>query len=310
MADPPEISVVIPTFDRWPLLERTLRGALEQRDVDHEVIVVDGGPSDETERGAAALGDPRARVLRPHPDRGVSWARNVGIEAARGDWIAFLDDDDLWSPDKLARQRQAAQPTGAGFVYGSALVVDERLAPIGYEAAPAPEELLRRLGSHNAVPGSASMVLVRTSVVREVGGFDETLDHYADWDYWLRLAAATELAAAPGTLVAYVRHGGAMSATALHTMGDELDRLEAKHRDRLAVDRHLYLRWVAGGHRRAGQRRAAVHTYLRGAVAHRSPGDLARAAGAALGEHAMWLGARRRKQAVPEDSWPWLAAYR
>src|SRR5690348_694187 len=98
----PDISVVIPTRNRWDLLSRSgLSAALMQEDVDVEIIVVDDGSTDETPARLAALEDPRVTVIRHDQPRGVAAARNRGIAAARGEWLAFLDDDDLWAPDKL-----------------------------------------------------------------------------------------------------------------------------------------------------------------------------------------------------------------
>ena len=102
------ISVVIPTHNRSALLSRTLASALAQRGVEMRVIVVDDGSRDETAAMLARVGDPRLTILRHEQARGVSAARNAGIAAATGEWVAFLDDDDLWSPTKLAEQVSAA----------------------------------------------------------------------------------------------------------------------------------------------------------------------------------------------------------
>jgi glycosyltransferase involved in cell wall biosynthesis len=104
----PGVSVVIPTHNRSDLLALTLRSALSQRDVAFEVIVVDDGSADETSEVVAGLGDPRVRLIRHDVSQGVSAARNRGIAEARAEWIAFLDDDDLWAPDKLSFQLTAA----------------------------------------------------------------------------------------------------------------------------------------------------------------------------------------------------------
>src|SRR5215218_5096689 len=100
--DPPDVTVVIPTMDRWRLLsERALHSALTQEQVDLEVVVVDDSATDETAIGIAGLNDERVRVIRHEQPQGLQRARNVGIAAARGDWVAFLDDDDVWAPWKL-----------------------------------------------------------------------------------------------------------------------------------------------------------------------------------------------------------------
>src|SRR4051794_9011163 len=109
----PEVSVVIPTRDRRHLLETTLAAALNQREVDYEVIVVDDGSGDGTATELAAIGDPRLRVLRNGASQGVSAARNRAIAEARAPWIAFLDDDDVWSPELLRRQLETVRGTDA-----------------------------------------------------------------------------------------------------------------------------------------------------------------------------------------------------
>src|SRR5436190_21061432 len=96
--DAPEVSVVIPTRDRWDLLRTTLGGALGQRRVSHEVIVVDDGSADETPTRLAEVSDPRLRTVRLGRSMGAAAARNRGLAEARGDWVAFLDDDDVWAP--------------------------------------------------------------------------------------------------------------------------------------------------------------------------------------------------------------------
>ena len=206
---PPEISVIIPTRDRWPLLSTTLRGALSQEGVEHEVIVVDDGSLDETPDRLAAVGDPRLRVLRHERSGGVSAARNLGIAQARGEWLAFLDDDDLWSPNKLAAQVAAARAGGATFAYAAAVVLDEQRRAIEVLPAPDPEGLIRRLLPGNAIPAGASNVLASAAAVSAAGGFDERLAHFADWDLWIALADGGRGAACPEVLMAYVQPSAA-----------------------------------------------------------------------------------------------------
>src|SRR4051812_1633371 len=104
----PEITAIVPTHNRSNLLEQTLRSVLSQRGVDLEVVVVDDGSTDDVAAVVGALDDQRIRLIRHDHPMGVSTARNHGAKVATGDWLAFCDDDDLWSPDKLARQLAAA----------------------------------------------------------------------------------------------------------------------------------------------------------------------------------------------------------
>ena len=101
----PKVSVVLPTFERWPLLLRALTSVLDQTDVDLEVLVIDDCSSDGTPARLGAIADPRLRVLRQETNQGVARARNRAIEAAQGEWVAFLDDDDFWAPTCLREHR-------------------------------------------------------------------------------------------------------------------------------------------------------------------------------------------------------------
>ena len=158
---PPEVSVVVPTHNRSGLLAQTLHSVLWQRGVDLEVLVVDDGSTDDTAEVVAALGDPRVRLLRHATPRGVSAARNRGVAAASGRWLAFCDDDDLWAPDKLARQLAAAQQTGRSWVYVGEVHVDLGRQVVGGGPPLPPERLMARLPRANVVPGGCSGVLVR-----------------------------------------------------------------------------------------------------------------------------------------------------
>jgi len=322
----PGVSVVIPTRSRWPLLSTcALRGALAQVDVDHEVIVVDDGSEDETPARLAERVsiEPRLRVLRHDRSRGVAQARNAGIAAARGEWIAFLDDDDLWSPRKLRAQIDAAEATGGSFVYGSAAWLDEHRAFIHCPAPPEPDGLETQLLRWNVIWGGCSNVIARAGLVRELGGFDEQLFQLADWDLWIRLALGGRAAFCPEVVLGYVMQPQSMLLTDRADVFKELHYLIEKHAAAskahgVAFDQARFARWVALGHLRAGRRRESARTYLRGALRHRDPGSAARAAGALIGPSSIPVGRallsklRRGRSdhllAVGEPEW--LALYR
>ena len=287
--------MVIPTRDRWALLERNgLRAALAQEDVELEVIVVDDGSTTVGLSEAANGLDPRARVIRHDVPLGLGRARNAGIEEAAGTWIAFLDDDDLWSPRKLRLQLDAAAK--AGFAYAGAVWVDTELRLLRSYPPPDPAALATELLRWNVLWGGASNVIAKASVLRELGGFDEQLHQLADWDLWLRLAASARGALVDEPLVAMLVHRESMLLVDERDVFLELDRLEEKHRgarERAAVglDRARFARWAAAGHLRAGRRRVAARTYLRGTHA---PANLLRAAAVVLGPAAFAAVSARR----------------
>jgi glycosyltransferase involved in cell wall biosynthesis len=321
MTSDPTVSVVIPTRNRAEVLtSHALPSALAQRDVDVEVVVVDDGSDDDGRRALDRLTDPRVRVVRHATREGQSRARNTGIEAARGEWIAFLDDDDLWSPDKLREQLDAAAAAHAEFVYTGGVMVDEGRGGEVLSGMPLfpPEGILERLLRMNAIPAGASTVIARSTVVREVGGFDENLVQFTDWDLWIRLAAHGRAAVCPAALVAYCLHDSNQMLVEPPDVSDELEYMVDKHRAagrEMNPDRVYYAHWLAAGHRRVGRERDAARIYLRAAVRHRDAGHLVRGLAMLVGERAMRTGRRvinlvRRRPThlpPPPPPPPWLA---
>jgi glycosyltransferase involved in cell wall biosynthesis len=271
----PVVSVVIPTRDRRDLLRAAISSVLGQSGVDLEVLVVDDGSSDGTAGMITGLGDGRVRLLRREGAGGVSAARNRGIAEATGGWIALMDDDDLWAPDKLARQLDTADAAGRAWGYAGVVEIDADGGLLGGAPPPAPEDLMRGLVRRNLMQAGCSNVVVRADTLSRVGAFDEGLRHLGDWDLWLRLAAMGPPACAPEPLVAYRIHA---SQATLDTTGmlEEARILEARH----GADPASIYRWLAWSHLRLGQRGRAVRAYL-GAVRAGDPSSLLRA-GAAL----------------------------
>jgi glycosyltransferase involved in cell wall biosynthesis len=282
--DRPEISVVIPTRNRRGLLSRAaLRSALSQEEVDHEVIVVDDGSTDDTSAWLRELGEPRLRVVRLEERRGVAAARNAGIDAARGVWVAFLDDDDLWSPRKLRRQLDTAAAASADFVYARVVSVDEMGCARYAFPLPDPMELPSKLLAASVLPAGCSNVIVRRELVRNVGGFDEELFQLSDWDLWIRLAWAGRAAACEDTLVGYLEHNENMLLSDPRDVTRELAYLDLKHHTlrnehRAELDSRTFAHWVAWGHLRRGRRIRAARVFARSGLENRSPRDVALAA--------------------------------
>ncbi len=230
MADPPAVSVIVPTKNRWPILSRTaLPSALGQEGVELEVVIVDDGSTDETAGRLAELAstDARVRVLRHDSSAGVAAARNAGITAARAPWVAFLDDDDVWSPRKLAAQLEAAARAGTSWVYSGAIAVT-RDGDVLYEYYfPEPAIVADQLRRSAVVPAGASNVVARAEVIRELGGFDEQLSMLADWDLWIRLSETDRPASLRDVHVAVLYHSG--SGHAVTDQSAELELLIRKH---------------------------------------------------------------------------------
>ncbi len=293
----PLVTVIIPTRNRWSLLWRTLHGALNQEDVAIEVIVVDDASTDGTELRLAGIKDNRLRVLRNPECLGVSASRNRAVAEARGTWLAFLDDDDLWAPWKLQELIDCvARTEGARWACSAALVVTQTTDILQYSPAPEPETMASELLMRNAVPGGCSNVIAELSLVREVGGFDTELTLLADWDLWIRLALTAAAAVSQEALIAYVRHPQSMVSGGQQDVAREVDLLVSKYRDQAAAygvrpDLRALYRYFARAHRRAGRRVPASHLYARIAVGSRSVGDAFRAVAVLFGERVLTAGA-------------------
>ncbi|MGH2997323.1 MAG: glycosyltransferase family 2 protein [Gaiellaceae bacterium] len=315
----PAVSVVIPTRDRRALLARALGTVLRQEATAVEVIVVDEASEDDTPRWLAALRDPRIVVVRHDVAKGVAEARNAGIERASAPWVAFVDDDDLWAPWKLASQLEAlAREESSAWAIGSAAVVDGRLRIRAAQRIAALDRFLPLLLGHNVVPGGASGVVANTEAVRRAGGFDSRLRIMADWDLWIRLALESPPAAVDRPVVAYVLHGANMTSEPAG-FRRELEYIREKHRGaRAALGVELndrgWSEWLAEVQRRSGLRLAPALIQARIAVSHRQPRSAARALAVAFSPG--WLDRRDawRIQRIPaawrEEAEAWLEPIR
>jgi glycosyltransferase involved in cell wall biosynthesis len=307
----PEVTVVIPTKDRWDLLERGLSTVLAQRDVDLEVIIVDDGSTAPAPAGSATLADPRVTMIRNETSLRGAGARNRGIRLARADWIAFLDDDDFWSPTKLTSQLQAAERDGADFVYCSAVIVDQGLNPLRLELAPGPAQLAAGIRTHAMIPAGTSSVVVRARLLDEIGGFNEQLLMVDDWDMWIRIATHGRGSVAPEVHVAYVEHADNMHMTDLAGLR-EVDHIVRTYSDGPAARRRAEMsaaKWRGRTHLRADRRRSAAREFLRVGLKYRDRAMLAQAARALVSQGAVEQArASLRDPNVAEPDW--LKAHR
>ena len=187
----PLFSVIIPVFNRVSLLAETLASVMRQREGDFEVVVVDDGSSEDVAEVTGVYGD-RVRLLRQN-NAGQAAARNLGIAEARGEYLAFLDSDDLWFPWTLENYRRGIEREGAGVLMGEAMrFVD----PLELEKVEGGEPELRvaehLAASQLATPGfvGAGGLVVQRSEADRVGGFPEGRFNGEDLDLLLRLAAS------------------------------------------------------------------------------------------------------------------------
>ena len=199
------VSVIIPTYNSAAYLPQAIASVLEQDFEDREVIVVDDGSTDDTPDAIR----PFLRQVRyvRQENGGNAAARNRGVAEARGEWLAFLDADDLWLPGKLSRQlADLGDHPQARWSFTGA----EKLLPCGTREAFPPDppagELWNSLVRCQPFGASHSGLMVQRSCFNEIGGFDETLRLSVDWDLFIRLAERFELRSLPGVLVVHRLH--------------------------------------------------------------------------------------------------------
>lgn len=257
----PNVTVVIPTRNRRTLMLRALHCALTQTGLSVEVVVVVDGSTDDTLVCLETISDPRLQVVAHASAQGVAAARNAGLALATGKYVAFLDDDDVWAPDKLSCQ-VAAMADGCGWSCTAAVVVDDLLSPGRPEHTWSSGDVADELLERNVVPGGASNVVAETALVREVGGFDPAFNILADWDLYVRLGQRARLAAVEQPLLGYYVHVGSMA----HNAGKAVVEFEAvrdKYADLraqrgLALAEGPWLGYLSCWALRAHDRRSAI----------------------------------------------------
>ncbi|MBC8287843.1 MAG: glycosyltransferase [Nitrospinae bacterium] len=181
-----KVTVILPTFNRGYCLAESIQSVLDQSFTDFELIVVDDGSMDNTTEVLNPFSG--IQQIRLEKNRGVSFARNRGLEQARGEWIAFLDSDDLWEQNKLATQMKWVEHHPEHL----AVYTDEIWIRNGVR--------VNAMNKHHKYSGdifryclplcivSPSSVLLHAELLREVGGFDESMPVCEDYDLWLRIA--------------------------------------------------------------------------------------------------------------------------
>lgn len=204
----PRVSVVLPTYNRERTIARAVASVLAQTWRDLELIVVDDGSSDRTREILAGIDDPRL-VYVYRDNGGVSSARNLGLERARGEYVAFQDSDDEWCVDKLARQVAAldAHPQASLVVCGFVVPNELSLSMIGVDAR---EPVVDVTGMATLRLPACQCWLARLADVRALGGFDLRIDCFEDWELALRLAGRGRVLMVNEVLVLKTRTPGSL----------------------------------------------------------------------------------------------------
>ena len=227
-----QISVVIPAYKAAQYLPRCLDSVSAQTLKPSEIIVVDDGSPDDSAKVARSLG---ARVVS-RPNGGLSAARNTGIQNASGDWVALLDADDLWAPQKLESQAALIRSNTVLVYTGISIFDDHGTRKISPAAAPSSTKRILRYAN----PITPSSVIARRDALMRDGGFREDIRACEDWEMWVRLQRVGSFEAVPEPLTLYYVTPTSLSANP-QRMIDALERIVDTT---LVADLHGVSRWA------------------------------------------------------------------
>lgn len=215
------VSVIIPSYNRGYCITKSIQSVLDQTYTDLEVLVIDDGSTDDTEKIVNSFKDKRIRYIKLETNQGVSNARNVGMQEARGDYIAFQDSDDYWASDKLEKQISSIKENDADFSYtyikhilpdGKKVIVPDENGPLDEKNG----DIYVRLLWENMV--GAPTLLMKKICFESVGEFDINLPALEDWDYALRLAKNYKASFVPEALFEATYSEKSISRNVLHRL--------------------------------------------------------------------------------------------
>ena len=270
-SDNPRVSVIVTTHNRAGLLPRAVHSVLAQDFHDYELIIVDDCSTDDTSDVIRGFSDPRISPKRRLENGGAPAAKNTGIWTSRGEYLAFLDDDDEWTADKLSRQVRALDDAGpdVALAYTWFDYVDaegERRA--GGRCVASGDGVKDVLALEPAPPAPTSTYMVRAAAAHRIRGFDEALGGTEDWDFMSRIAELWDVAAVPEVLMlmheGHPRSGQWARADERHArfLWTRVERYDRRLRERPAAYARM-LRELAVAEMRSGNARGAAKAYAR-----------------------------------------------
>ena len=225
--EPGLVSVVIPTYNRADLVGRAIQSVLDQTYRNFEIIVIDDASTDDTQHVVESFTDKRIRFIKHHENSGGPAARNSGIRAARGEYVAFLDSDDEWLPNKLDKQIALFEESSpsVGVVYCLDYGRNDDTGRVVWQMS---SEEMRRGDLYSSFlsgwcPAITSSVVVLAPVLKEAGMFDESLPSFEDYDLWLRITKSYEFDFVEEPLVVVHKHSRSRFSTDLEAHAEGLE---------------------------------------------------------------------------------------
>lgn len=260
------ISVVIPTHNRAHLIKRALYSVMEQSYTHLEIIVVNDASVDDTSAILNELSavDTRIKIITNKHAQGGSASRNKGLFASNGIWTAFLDDDDTWQNNKLEKQLELLKAHPKAIACSSAYTIHYPFN-IKKLVEPPSSITIEQLLMANIL-GGTSVCMAKTSICKEIGGFDPALRSAQDWDFWVKLLMSGEIVSIQEPLVNYYVHFNARISNNMHAkyLGARRFYFKYKHKMSMPVRDHniFFLCFIRSRQQHRGFRARLKNLYL------------------------------------------------
>lgn len=214
----PFFSVVIPTYNRSGLLKEAVHSIMDQSFEDFELLIVDDHSTDNTKNVVASFQDTRIKYIVNDRTKGGAGTRNAGIFRAKGDWVAFLDDDDVWLPNKLESEYKKIQEvdSAVGLVYSGSATYDFSKKRQLTVHVPEKEGWIQKDLLYKNYIGTFSRVSIQSDLLKKIGGLDERFESLQDRELFVRIASISKVVFIKKTLV-YMRTSNTDRITTNHT---------------------------------------------------------------------------------------------
>ena len=208
----PKVSVILPTYNRASLIGRAIKSILNQTFNDFELLIIDDGSVDDTEKVVKTFADTKVTYKKHEENKGAAAARNTGIHLARGEFIAFNDSDDEWMPEKLERQIKKFSEVNSniGVIYCGYIAVSQQTNREIFRSTPMEKGKIYPRILQGCITGTFTP-LIKQACFEKVGLFDETLPSCQDWDMWIRISEYYEFDFISDILVKMYIHGSQIS---------------------------------------------------------------------------------------------------
>ena len=265
------VSVVIPTHNRSELIKNAVSSVLSQTYKNIELIIVDDASTDKTEEVVKSLDQSKIRYIKNEEAKGGNYARNLGISSSKGKYVAFLDDDDEWMPEKVADQVALfEEDQSIGLVYTGAEII---YTSKNYKYIRQPKhrgDLSKEILMRNYI-GTTSSVMVKRSLLEKVGGFDNDMPALQDYDLWIRIAQVAQIGYINKPLIKYYNYTNINQITDnVHKIEKAINKIDIKYKnliatlDKKAQEERYYQRFNGFGKRklRIGEKKQARDYFI------------------------------------------------